>query len=665
MRRMPVLFAACVAAALAVAAFCGAEPRALYLAGTRAQAEENYILAIESYRGALAENPAYLEPMTGLAESFVLLEEYDEALRWVEQALRLDRVNTDLAVLKARILIGLERAPEARELVSGVLARLPNDVEARLALAECDIAEGKRRTALTLYSQTLKLAPESRKALLSLAMLSESLGDGAAAARYYETALRSHSADPGVQLAAASWEAGRGKLAAAEAHARTALSLAPAMTRARVMLGSILLRRGAPAEAAAELREAVAAERDNPSAWHALGQAYRASGDAPKAIASFASGLLASPGDEIARLSQENTAIDSLKMDDAARRKAAAFHLEQGALQESRNSLERAMAEYRRALVLDPTWQEARVAYARVFRGLGFPAKYLSELRVIAKLGSPSTLVTDEIEGLGAELADSLSLAWGKDQYNLARERYAIPVYTVPAQNRLLHVNADEDLARLFASMLSRFDPVSVPEGPRTAASFEEAFRASRAAASDWFVVLGLEESERSFSATAEVYLSRTGSRVASLPVFRTGNDRVRDSFLKICGEIAARLPVRGTLIGRQVDLGLIDLGSFHGVTKGNRLIIVRRGAARLANSGIALAWDPKEVMGRIEIVAVDEGVAEGTVSRQGRFDTVNLGDTVAFEPAEQKAPPAPAAVRPAGLLARIFNAVVGRRGGR
>jgi hypothetical protein len=74
MRRMPVLFAACVAAALAVAAFCGAEPRALYLAGTRAQAEENYILAIESYRGALAENPAYLEPMTGLAESFVLLE---------------------------------------------------------------------------------------------------------------------------------------------------------------------------------------------------------------------------------------------------------------------------------------------------------------------------------------------------------------------------------------------------------------------------------------------------------------------------------------------------------------------------------------------------------------------------------------------------------------
>ena len=125
MRRMPVVFACCFTAVLAVAALCGAEPRARYLAGSRAQAEENYILAIESYRGALAENPAYLEPMTGLAESFFLLEEYDEALRWVEQALRLDRVNTDLAVLKARILIGLERAPEARELLSGVLARFP------------------------------------------------------------------------------------------------------------------------------------------------------------------------------------------------------------------------------------------------------------------------------------------------------------------------------------------------------------------------------------------------------------------------------------------------------------------------------------------------------------------------------------------------------------
>lgn len=638
------------------------EARSLYTDGVRAQAEENYILAIEYYRAALSSNPAYLEPMTGLAEAFFLLEEYDEALRWVTEALRYDRSNPALVVHQARVLIGLQRPAEARTLLSAVLVRLPNDVEARLALAECDVAEGRGRNALSQYSQTLRLAPESRKALLSLAMLSESLGDASAAARYYEMALRSHSADPGVQLAAAAWEAGRGRLESAENHARTALSLAPGLTRARILLGGILLKRGASAEAAAELREAVGADGQNAVAWHGLGQAYRAGSDPARAIASFASGLLASPGDEVARLSLENTAIDSLKKDDPVLRKTAGFRMEQGALQESRNALERAMAEYRRALILDPTWQEARVARARIFRSLGFPAKYLSELKVIASLGSASTFVTDEIEGLGSELADSVSQAWGRDQYNLARGRYVIPVFTVPGRNRLLHTDADEDLARVFASMLSRFDSVSVPEMARTAPSFEEAFRASRKAGSDWFVVLGLEESERSFSANAELYLARTGSRVASLPVFRTGNDRVRDSFLKICADIASRLPVRGTLIGRQVDQGLVDLGSFHGVKKGDRLLVVRKGAVGLSNTGIALAWEPADVLSEITLTAIDEGVAEGTIVRKGRFDTVNTGDHVVFEAAAKPTPPAEAPSRPAGLLARLFNAVL-RRG--
>lgn len=659
--------AACALLVAAGALLFGADARAPYQAGVKAQADENYLLAVESYRAALSANPAYLEPMTGLAEAFFLLEEYDEALRWVTDALRHDRESAALLVLQSRILIGLQRPAEARKLLGLVLARLPNDVEARLGLAECDIAEGRSRNALSQYSQALRLAPESRKALLSLALLSESLGDAQGAARYYEVALRSHPADPGVQLAAAAWEAGRGRLGPAEDHARTALSLAPAMTRARIVLGSILLRRGAAAEAAAELREAVAADRDNPLAWHALGQAYRSAGDPAKGIASFGSGLLASPDDELMRLALENTAIESLKLDDPARRKAAGYHMDQGGLQEGRNSLERALAEYRRALILDPTSQEARVAYARIFRGFGFPGKYLSELRVIASLGSPSIFVTDEIEGLASELADTVSLAWGLDQYNLARTRYVIPVFTLPVANRLLHASADDDLARLFAAMLARYDAVSVPELPRTAGSFEEAFRAARQSGSDWFVVLGLEEGERSFSADARLYLARTGSLVAGFPVFRTGNDRVRDSFLKICGDLAARLPVRGTLVARQIDQGLIDLGGFQGVKKGDRLLIVRKGAVRPSPTGIALSWEPGEVLGEMALEALDEGVAEGAITRRGRFDTVNVGDQVLFEAPAKSAPAAgePAsgeAARPVGLLSRLFNAVV-RRG--
>ncbi len=647
----------------AAAALFAADARSLYQAGARAQAEGNSHLAVEKYTAALAANPAYLEAMTGMAECFFLLEEYDEALRWVTEALRFDRGSPGLLVLQGRVLIGMGRPADARKIFSLVLSQRPNDLEARFGQAEAEVAEGKTRTALSQYSQTLRLAPESRKALLSLAMLSASLGDAAAASRYYELALRSHSADPSVQLAAAEWDAGQGRLDSAERRARTALSLAPGLPQARIALGGILLDRGKPLDAAVELREAVASDPNNSLAWHALGMAYRKAGDAAKAIASFASGLSAVPSDEILRISQENTTLDSLPLDDPIRKKAAAAHLEQGALLEQRNSLEAALAEYRRALLLDPTGRDARVAYARVFRSLGFPDKYLSELTVVASLGAADTFVTDEIEGLRSELAEGISRAWGYDQHNLERSRYNVPVFTLPSANRLLHAAAHDDLVRAFAAMLSRFPSISVPDLPRVATGFEEAFRAARESGSDWFVILALEESERSFSAAADLHLARTGARLASIPVYRTGNDRVRDSFLRICSDIAARLPTRGALIARRLDQGLIDLGSLHGVKKGDRLIIVRKGAARLSNQGPGLSWEPADVVGEFTVAAVDEAVSEGTIARKGYFDLVNVGDTVAVEPVAAAGVATPAAASPAapptgvrGLLARLFR---------
>jgi len=167
----------------AAAALFAADARPLFQAGARAQAEGNYHLAVEKYTAALAANPAYLEAMTGMADCFFLLEEYDEALRWVTEALRFDRGNPGLLVLQGRVLIGMGRPVEARKLFSIVLSRRPNDLEARFGQAEAEVAEGRTRNALSQYSQTLRLAPESRKALLSLAMLSASLGDAAAASR--------------------------------------------------------------------------------------------------------------------------------------------------------------------------------------------------------------------------------------------------------------------------------------------------------------------------------------------------------------------------------------------------------------------------------------------------------------------------------------------------
>lgn len=632
------------------------DARAPYREGLRAQSSEDYELAVEKYKEALSINPSYAAPMVGLAQSFLLMGEYDEAYRYVSAARVNDRNNPDLAVLEGRIRVGQGDTAAARGLFNAVLADQPNNVEARMGLAEADLADGRSRTALAGYSQSLKLAPESTRAILSLAQLSDELGDQASAGRYYELALRSHSSDPHVQLAAAGWYARTADFAAAEKHAQIALSLAPDMDQARTLLGEIYLQTARAADAATVLRDVVAKNGNDNFAWYSLGLAWRRAGDVQKSLAAYGSALSARPEDEIARVAQENTALDSLPMDDAQRKMMAAFHRTQGQAQEDRNFLEKALAEYRRALILDPTSQDARLEYAGAFRTEGFPDKYLSELQVLQKLGSKDTTVQDEIESLSSALADSISRAWGYDQHNLERRRYVIPVYTIAARNRLLHTLASEDVARYFTAMLGGYDSISVPEGTTLVAGMDDAFRRARSGASDYFILLQLDEAERTFSATADVYLSRTAALIGSFAAFRTGNDRLRDSFLKLGGEIAGILPPRATLLVRRFDQALIDLGSFQGVKKGDSLVIVRKGRVRLAADAPGLLFDQKDVLGDLPLAAVDEGVSEGTVRIRGYFDYVNPGDEVVYPLKPAPKAQLNAAQRGGNILTRLLR---------
>ncbi|MFI5369097.1 MAG: tetratricopeptide repeat protein [Spirochaetia bacterium] len=633
-----------------------ADARAAYLAGAAAQGSEDYELAIERYKDALSLNPAYLEPMVGLAQSFLLMEEYDEAYTFVSKARTYDRNNPDLAVLEGRIRIGQGDTGRARALFTGVLAGQPNNVEARLGLAEAEIAEGKTTNALALYGQTLQLAPESTKALLSLAMLSNETGDAAAAARYYELALKSHSSDSRVQLAAAAWAASQGDFSTAEKRAKIALSLKPDLAAAKTLLGSIYLQTGRYPDAIATLKEIVTSNRTDPLAWYSLALAYRRSGDAAMAISSLSTALQVRPDDEIARLAQEGTAADSLPMDDAQRKKMASFHLTQGRLLEDKSFLEKALAEYRRALILDATSRDGRVSYARIYRSLGFPDKYLSELQVLAKLGVKDTFVQDEIEGLTADLADRISRVWGYDQHNLERTRYSIPVYTLAASNRLTHPLASDDIARYFATLLGGDDAIVVPNAQPGVNGFDDAFRAARSAETDYFVLLAVDEAERSFSAIADIYLSRTGARIGSFAAFRTGNDRVRDSLMKLSGQIAGLLPVRGTLLVRKFGQGLIDLGTFQGVKKDDKLVIVRQGGVRLQPDAPGLSYNEKDVVGDFAVTGADEGVSEGNVTGRGYFDYVNVGDQIVFPVQKTVKPDVAPTQRTGNILTRLFK---------
>lgn len=635
----------------------GGDPKVLYQRGRAEQSRSNLLGAVELYRAALIENPAYDKPLIGLAESFFALEEYEEALEYLKEAQKYDRTNLDLIVLEGRIAIAMNQPSRARSLFESVLEKEPNNLEARFGLAELDIAQGRTRNASRRYMETLKILPESQKALLSLVLLSEAQGDRAAAETYLELALKYHNYDPRVHYAAGRFSMEEGSLDRAERYLLTATALDQDYTEAKRLLAQVYLLQQRPDQAIDILRQILTTNRDIPLVWYSLGLAYERMGDPEQGIRSLAQALRLQPDDEIARIVLENIALDQLPIDDPIRERYASYHLERGNMFRERNYLDKALLEYRRALRLQPEAKEPRLQYAELHRLMGFPEKYMKELEVLRELGHTDEQILDDIEIIGSTLYDSVSARWGIDQYALDRERFSLALYHLGPATRELHPFAGQAAAAYLHDLLNRYPTLDVLKNTLNVDSFESAFREARSLGADYFLLMHIEESERSFTTVLEQYLTSTGKRLGTYRVFRTGNDRVQDNFNIMAERIFEALPLSGSLLARQFDRGVIDLGLYDELEPGAELAIVRKGKVRLSNDRIGVIAEDRDILGTFTVETLDEVISEGVVTKRSFFDLINVGDQIIpVVPPEQ--PVQPAEEGEPGLLRRVLNFV-------
>jgi tetratricopeptide (TPR) repeat protein len=632
------------------------EARTLYQQGREAQMQSATLRAIELYRAALRANPDYSQPMIGLAECFFALEEYEEALQYVLQAEKFEQDNIELWLLEGRIRIGLNQLDQARALFQKVLGEETNNLDARFGLAELDLARGQRANAGQKYLQALRIKPDSSQALLALALLRQSEGNRSEADRYLELAMRLHSDDPRVRYSAARFAMEQGDPELAEKHLQTALAVRPGDLEASILLAQVHLIQRRPEQAEADLRSILEANRESPLIWYMLGLSYDAEGNTDQALSALSQAVRLSPEDEVSRIELENIALARLPISSENRKKLAAFHLERGRMFEQRNMPDRALNEYRRCLRLDPESKEGRLGYAGIYRTLGFPVKFQKELEVLKNLGYKDAAIQDDLE-IGQSLLESgVAFQWNLDQYALERKTLGIAVFCLPSVTAEVHPFAGRVVVDFLKDQLRRYDTLRVPEAEPVASSFEDAFKKARDLQSDYFLLLQLEESERSFTLTLEQYLSGTGKRIATYRTFRTGNDRVLEAVTLLTGRVHDALPFWGRLVSRRFDLGVVDLGSMDGLKKDDRLIIVKKGRVRLSSSAVGLSIDEADIIGDFQAVRLDERVAEGTISKRSFFDMVNPGDELVFQPAkppEQQPKPAPES---AGLLRRIYR---------
>ncbi|MCL1992175.1 MAG: tetratricopeptide repeat protein [Spirochaetes bacterium] len=603
----------------------------LYNRGRNYMFFEDWYSAIEVFLEGLRHNPAHAGATAALAESYYELGEFDQALHWVRRARTLSRGNMDAANLEAVTLIALGHLDPAAQIISYVLGREPWNREALFALAELDIARGHQAQALFRFREAVRRMPDDRRLLVSLALVSGSMGDNAAALDYINRALVHHPDDFRVHYYAAYINAQSNMLSNAIFFANNALMLRPDHLPTVFLMANLRYRAGHFEEAARLADTIIASEPGNQGAWYLRGLSYSRLGFFDDAIAVFSNALAINGENEFIRAVLEQTLLSSTNMEDPRRERWAQWRFQRARYYDSRNLLDQALFEYQRGLRLYP-FSPARREFAEILRLQRFHARYLEELRFLQDMGMGDQQVTDAVAAYASLLGNSVFRQWQVNPLDLAQRHWNVAIFSLTEQSSFHHADSGYVAASIIREFLIHDRNIAAANIGIRQPSFSQAFRLAREQGADYFMIVSVQENERDISIRGELFVGRTGAPAGTFSSYRTGPNRLRNSTRGIVEQLSNSLPLRGRLVMRRLNEGLIDMGRADGVQVGMVYDIVRVGVAQTAHDGIALVYAEDDIVGRILIESVDDEVASGTITRIGFFDRIEVGDEVILQ---------------------------------
>ncbi|MDR3174663.1 MAG: tetratricopeptide repeat protein [Treponema sp.] len=497
-----------------------------------------------------------------------------------------------------------------------------------------DLARGQSGRAVERFRDAVRRYPDDRRLLISLALVLSSLGEEEGARSYIERALSQRPEDYRVYYYAAYLDAQAGRLPQAVRYAEQALYYRPGYGPALSLLGSLRYRTGQYEEALRLADTLIARRREESGAWYLKALSLRRLGRGTDAIRVLSEAHGIDPRDEFILFTLEDMLISESSLEDTRRARWASLHFERGRDFRSRNLGDEAIFEYRRGLRLNPYARERR-EYAELLRLQGYPARYLEELRVVQDQGQGDRNLNDMVETYSSLLAGSLFNRWQVNPVEISKPHWRIAVFSVASQSSFFHVDASQTAASLVREILIHQRNIGTMELPLAQPSFSQAFRAAREAGVDYFLLVSVSEGDRDLSLKGELFVARTGARAWDYPVFRTGEDRLRNAARGLAEGLAKVLPPRGEILKRRQAQALMDKGRSDGISSEMVFDVVRKGRAEVLNEGIGLSYDADDVAGTFTVDAADEEVAAGTLSRSGFFDRISVGDELILRGAD------------------------------
>ena len=599
-----------------------------YERGRFYMADENWYSAIESFLECLRINSAHAEATAALAECYYELSEFDEALIWVRRARQLARTNMSIANLEVFTLIALGHLDAASALVSEILAREPYNREALFAAGELDIARNRPSEALLRYREAVRRFPDDRRLLVSLALVSLSMGDGEAALTHINNALRQHPDDYRVFYYASYIYAQNNRIADAIRNADRALFFKPDHAPSLSLLASLRYRNTEYEEASRLCDILLSRSREDMSAWYLKGLSLIRLGRQNEALTVLSTAITINEEDEFIRAILEDTIISSTSLEDPRRARWASWHFNRARDFRTRNMIEQSIFQYRRGLRLNPFAQDRR-EYAELLRLRGYPARFLEELRFMQDLGMADRSMNDAVETYSALLSNAVFRQWQVNPVELMERHWKVAVFSLTGQSSFFHADAGPVAASVITELLVHNRNIMPLNLEIRQASFSQAFRQAREAGADYFMLVSVTENERDISIKGELFTGRTGTQAGTFYTYRTGSGRLRSASMGIIDQLSNAMPQRGRLLIRRQGEALINKGRADGVMTGAVFDVVKKDRPQIANEGIALVYNPDELVGKLTITHADEEIAVGTLERNGFFDRIEPGDEV------------------------------------
>ncbi len=624
--------------------------------GVSEQENENWYLASQHFLEAIGENPSYGAAWFNLSKCSYMLGEYDLTLQQLGEAEKYLRDDAAVDNLRGMTYIALERFSDARAVFEKILKTFPNNVEARFGLAELDLFDGKITGAEKQYREALKREGKNRKALLSLAVVSAEMGKYDNARHFMDSALGFYSGEAEVHYLSAVIYAMKNDFSACEKQCRIAVELNGKYDRAYELLAKVLYARKSYDEVISICDFRLAKNRSAASAWYLKGCSQFRKGDVSDAIETWAAGLRIVPDDEIMRATLELAVKENISIEDSRRSEWAAYHMEVARLAKSRFDNSQMVWEYQRALKLDPSNEEARIAFADMLELYGMHELYLEQLLFIQKnrdfkdgssdsenqnpqKNASQVSMDDTIEAYSDILGESLSKKWNVNPFFLDKTRWSLGIYYVPSPVHMNHVEGNKVASEFACDVFSGIVSTSVDARVSPVNGFGEAFKNARNSGLDYFVILNQDEGNRDLTLEYKFYSGRTGYLLSENSIYGAGNNRYSHIFRRFRNEILEKLPVTGKIVARNGKVLLSDLGRSENVREGAVFDIVKKGGLTTSGTTSGVIYKESDILGSFTVTLVGEEVSEGILEIKGFYDRVNTGDQLVLlsvPPSEQ-----------------------------